>query len=125
MKDIKEYITESVSGSIEFQGQKFELDHIIKSNVHQDIYKASCINSFSSDDWQNLKKQGCKYVLCFPPHMTQSNEKVDKFQIKAFIKGKRMSDMYKHTQMYALYDTKTGECVNKDDIKAYKVIRFE
>ena len=30
--------------------------------------------------WNDLKKQGVKFVLCFPPHYTQSNEKVDNFE---------------------------------------------
>lgn len=125
MKDIKEYIIEAAGGEIEFQGQKFQLNQIIKANVHNDIYQATRLKEFTDDIWKDLKKQGVKYVLCFPPHFTQSNEKVDEFQIKMFIKAKKMSDAYKNTELYGLYDVKTHECVNKDKIRAYKVIRFE
>ena len=123
MKSIIQRINESTS-NIEFQGQKFELDHIIKSNVHNDIYQATRVKEFTDDIWTTLKKQGVKYVLCFPPHITQADEKVDEFQIKMFIKSKKYSDGYKHTQLYALYDVKTHEYINKDDIKAYKIIRL-
>lgn len=125
MKDIKEYIIEAAGGEIEFQGQKFQLNKIIKANVHNDIYQATRVKEFTDDMWKDLKKQGVKYVLCFPPHFTQSNEKVDEFQIKMFIKAKKMSDAYKSTELYGLYDVKTHECVNKDKIRAYKIIRFE
>lgn len=125
MRDIKEYIIEAAGGEIEFQGQKFQLNQIIKANVHNDIYQATRLKEFTDDIWKDLKKQGVKYVLCFPPHFTQSNEKVDEFQIKMFIKSKKMSDAYKGTELYGLYDVKTHECVNKNKIRAYKVIRFE
>lgn len=125
MKDIKQFIAEAASLKVQFQGQEFEMDHIVKSNVHNDIYQATRLKEFTDDIWKDLKKQGVKYVLCFPPHFTQSNEKVDEFQIKMFIKSKKMSDAYKGTELYGLYDVKTHECVNKDKIKAYKVIRFE
>lgn len=128
MKDIKEYIMEAVGGEIKFQGQKFQLNQIIKANVHNDIYQATRVKEFTDDMWKDLKKQGCTHFVCFPPHYTQSNEKVDEFQIKMFIKGKKMFDTYKGGERYAIYDTKTHECVNKDIMekgKAYKIIRFE
>lgn len=128
MKDIKEYIIEAVGGEIEFQGQKFQLNQIIKSNVHNDIYKATRVKEFTGDMWKDLKKQGCTHFICFPPHYTKpGNEKVDEFQIKMFIKGKT-SGLFMHNEKYALYDVKTHECINKEIMekgKAYKIIRFE
>ena len=129
MKDIITFITEAANGEIEFQGQKFQLNQIIKTNVHNDIYQATRVKEFTEDMWKDLKKQGCTHFICFPPHYTKpGNEKVDEFQIKMFIKGKKMSDTYKGGELYAIYDTKTHECINKDIMekgKAYKVIRFE
>lgn len=125
MRDIKQFIAEAASIKVQFQGQEFEMDHIVKSNVHNDIYQATRLKEFTDDIWKDLKKQGVKYVLCFPPHFTQSNEKVDEFQIKMFIKAKKMYDAYKSTELYGLYDVKTHECVNKGKIRAYKIIRFE
>ena len=129
MKDIKEYITEAVGGEIEFQGQKFQLNQIIKANVHNDIYQATRVKEFTEDMWNDLKKQGCTHFICFPPHYTNpGNEKVDEFQIKMFIKGKKMFNTYKDGERYAMYDIKTHECVNKeimDKGKAYKIIRYE
>lgn len=128
MKSIKEYITEAVGGEIEFQGQKFQLNQIIKANVHNDIYQATRVKEFTDDMWKDLKKQGCTHFICFPPHYTKpGNEKVDEFQIKMFIKGKA-SGLFTHNEKYALYDVKTHECINKEIMekgKAYKVIRFE
>jgi hypothetical protein len=132
MKELKIYLEEREDfkgyGSINFNGETFQFDKIIGSNVHADTDKARTIKSFTDDMWNDLKKQGVKFVLCFPPHYTQSNEKVDEFIIKMFIKKKKMYDMYKGGERYALYSTKTGECVNKEIMnkgKAYKVIRFE
>ena len=128
MKNIKEYIIEAVGGEIEFQGQKFQLNQIIKANVHNDIYQATRVKEFTEDMWKDLKKQGCTHFICFPPHYTKpGNEKVDEFQIKMFIKGKA-SGLFMHNEKYALYDVKTHECINKEIMekgKAYKVIRFE
>ena len=128
MKNIKEYIIEAASGEIEFQGQKFQLNQIIKANVHNDIYQATRVKEFTEDIWKDLKKQGCTHFICFPPHYTKpGNEKVDEFQIKMFIKGKA-SGLFMHNEHYALYDVKTHECINKEIMekgKAYKVIRFE
>lgn len=128
MKNIKEYIIEAVGGEIEFQGQKFQLNQIIKANVHNDIYQATRVKELTEDMWKDLKKQGCTHFICFPPHYTKpGNEKVDEFQIKMFIKGKA-SGLFMHNERYALYDVKTHECINKEIMekgKAYKVIRFE
>ena len=100
----------------------------MKSNVHNDIYQATRVKEFTEDMWKDLKKQGCQYFICFPPHYTKpGNEKVDEFQIKMFIKGKT-SGLFMHNEKYALYDVKTHECINKEIMekgKAYKVIRFE
>ena len=129
MKDIKEYIIEAATGEIEFQGQKFQLNQLVKSNVHNDIYQATRVKEFTEDMWKDLKKQGCQYFICFPPHYTKpGNEKVDEFQITMFIKGKKIVDTFRSTEIYALYDVKTHECINKEIMKkgrAYKVIRFE
>ena len=132
MKDIKIFLEEREDfkgyGSIKFNGETFQFDKIIGSNVHADTDKARTIKSFTDDMWDGLKKQGVKFVLCFPPHYTQSNEKVDEFDIRMFIKSKKMFDMYKGGEKYALYNTKTGECVNKDIMdkgRAYKVLRYE
>ena len=129
MKDIKEYIIEAVGGEINFQGQKFQLNQLIKSNVHNDIYQATRVKEFTEDMWQDLKKQGCQYFISFPPHYTKpGNDKVDEFQITMFIKGKKIVDTFRSTEKYALYDVKTHECINKEIMekgKAYKVIRFE
>ena len=129
MKDIKEYIIESAGGEINFQGQKFQLNQLIKSNVHNDIYQATRVKEFTEDMWKDLKKQGCTHFICFPPHYTKpGNEKVDEFQITMFIKGKKIVDTFRSTERYALYDVKTHECINKEIMekgKAYKVIRFE
>ena len=65
MKDIKEYIIEAVGGEINFQGQKFQLNQLIKSNVHNDIYQATRVKEFTEDMWKDLKKQGCQYFICF------------------------------------------------------------
>lgn len=124
MKDIKEYINEAI-GEVEFNGQKFQFDHIIRANVHNDIYQATRVKELNDDFWKTMKQQKVKYVLVFPPHFTQSDEKVDEFQIKMFIKSKRVYDGYKGSELYGLYDVKTHECVNKDKIRAYKIIRFE
>lgn len=125
MKDINVFITEAVSTKIKFQNQEFEMDHIIGSNVHNDIYQATRVKKFTDEMIKDLYKQGVKYILCFPPHWTQSNERVDEFQIKMFIKSKKISDSYKSTQKYALFNVKNWNCINKDKIKAYKIIRFE
>lgn len=115
-------------GSIKFNGETFEFNHIIGSNVHKDIDNARTVKTITDDMFKDLYKQGVKFILCFPPHYTQSNEKVDEFIITMFIKSKKIYDGYKSGERYALYNTKTGECVNKDIMekgKAYKVIRFE
>ena len=129
MKDIKEYIIEAADTEINFQGQKFQLNQLIKSNVHNDIYQATRVKEFTEDMWKDLKKQGCQYFICFPPHYTKpGNDKVDEFQITMFIKGKKIVDTFRSTEKYALYDVKTHECINKEIMekgKAYKVIRFE
>ena len=128
MKDIKEFINEAVEQEISFNSYKFKMDHIIGANVHTDIDQARTVERITDEMWKDLKKQGVKYVLCFPPHLTQSDEKVDNFMIKMFIKSKKLSDGYNNTEMYALYDVKTHECVNKDILDkrgAYKVLRYE
>ena len=129
MKDITSFILEAATGEIEFQGQKFQLNQLVKSNVHNDIYQATRVKEFTEDMWKDLKKQGCQYFICFPPHYTKpGNDKVDEFQITMFIKGKKNVDTFRSTEKYALYDVKTHECINKEIMKkgrAYKVIRFE
>ena len=129
MKDIKRFIIEAAAGEIEFQGQKFQLNQLVKSNVHNDIYQATRVKEFTEDMWKDLKKQGCQYFICFPPHYTKpGNDKVDEFVITMFIRGKKMLDTFRSTEKYALYDVKTHECINKEIMKkgrAYKVIRFE
>ena len=129
MKDIKRFIIEAAASEIEFQGQKFQLNQLVKSNVHNDIYQATRVKEFTEDMWKDLKKQGCQYFICFPPHYTKpGNDKVDEFQITMFIKGKKIVDTFRSTEKYALYDVKTHECINKEIMKkgrAYKVIRFE
>ena len=128
MKDITSFILEAATGEIELQGQKFQLNQLVQSKVHNDIYQATRVKEFTEDMWKDLKKQGCQYFICFPPHYTKpGNEKVDEFQIKMFIKGKT-SGLFMHNERYALYDVKTHECINKEIMekgKAYKVIRFE
>lgn len=38
--------------------------------------------------------------------------------------SKKISDSYRHTQMYVpLYDFKTGELISEDDRRVYKIIR--
>ncbi len=128
MKNITTYITESSNSSITFNGQEFQLDHIIQNNIHKNIDDARTIDSITDDMFKDLKKQGVKFVLCIPPHYYAGDAKNDVFIIKMFIKSKKLHDMYEHTEAYALYDVKTHECVNKDIMekgKAYKVIRFE
>lgn len=132
MKDIKIYLEEHEDfkgyGSIKFNGETFSFDHIIHNNVHKDIDGARTVETITDDMFKDLYKQGVKFILCFPPHYTQSNEKFDKFIITMFIKKKKTYDMYKGGEKYALYNTKTGECVNKDIMdkgKAYKVLRYE
>jgi len=132
MKELKIYLEEREDfkgyGSIKFNGETFEFDKIIGSNVHADTDKARTIKSFTDDMWNDLKKQGVKFVLCFPPHYTQSNEKVDEFDIRMFIKSKKMFDAYKDGEKYCVYNVKTHECVNKEKMdkgRAYKVLRYE
>ena len=129
MKDITSFILEAATGEIEFQGQKFQLNQLVKSNVHNDIYQATRVKELTEDMWKDLKKQGCQYFICFPPHYTKpGNDKVDEFAITMFIRGKKMLDVFRSTEKYALYDVKTHECINKEIMekgKAYKVIRFE
>ena len=129
MKDITSFIVEAAASEIEFQGQKFQLNQLVKSNVHNDIYQATRVKEFTEDMWKDLKKQGCQYFICFPPHYTKpGNDKVDEFVITMFIRGKKMVDSFRNTEKYALYDVKTHECINKEIMKkgkAYKVIRFE
>ena len=128
MKDIKQYITEAVDQEVSFNSYKFKMDQMIKNNVHSDIDQARTVERITDEMWKDLKRQGVKYVLCFPPHLTQSDEKVDQFMIKMFIKSKKVSDGFMRTEAYALYDVKTHECVNKeimDKGKTYKVIRYE
>ena len=129
MKDITSFIVEAAASEIEFQGQKFQLNQLVKSNVHNDIYQATRVKELTEDMWKDLKKQGCQYFICFPPHYTKpGNDKVDEFQITMFIKGKKIVDTFRSTEKYALYDVKTHECINKEIMKkgrAYKVIRFE
>ena len=139
MKDIKQYIMETrapgpgrpikIGSEIQFQGKYFQLNHLISSKSSYDLFLATNVKEFTDDMWKDLKKQGCQYFICIPPHYTKpGNEKVDEFQIKMFIKGKNMFNMYKTGEHYALYDVKTHECVNKEIMekgKAYKVIRFE
>lgn len=129
MKSIKNFINESTvfntnTKSVIFNGHEFQMDQNIGSNVHNDIDNARTVDEFTDEMFKDLKKQGVKYVLCWPPHYYAGNEKNDVFIIKMFIKSKKKSDSYRHTQAYALYDVKTGECINKDDIRAYKVIRY-
>ena len=132
MKELKIYLEEREDfkgyGSIKFNDETFEFDKIIGSNVHKDIDDARTVETITDDMFKDLYKQGVKFILCFPPHYTQSNEKMDVFIIKMFIKNKKTYDMYKSGEKYALYNTKTGECVNKeimDKGKAYKVIRYK
>lgn len=133
MKDIREYIIETREdfkgyGSINFNGETFEFDHIIHNNVHKDVDDARTVDSITDDMFKDLRKQGVKFVLCFPPHYYAGDAKNDVFIIKMFIKSKKMYDAYKNTEAYALYDTKNGECVNKEKMdkgRAYKVIRYK
>lgn len=132
MKNIKIFLEEREDfkgyGSIKFNGETFEFDHIIGSNVHKDIDDARTVKAITNDMYKDLYKQGVKFILCFPPHYTQSNEKVDEFIIKMFIKSKKMSDAYKGGERYCLYNVKTHECVNKEKMdkgRAYKVLRYE
>ena len=132
MKNIKEYIVEAREdfkyGIIDFNGEKFEFDHIIRNNVHNDVDKARTVDTITDEMFKDLYKQGVKFVLCFPPHYYAGDAKNDVFIIKMFIKSKKMYDTYKNTEAYALYSTKTGECINKeimDKGKAYKVIRYK
>lgn len=135
MKDIKEYIIEAggrpikLGSEIQFQGKYFQLNHLISNKSSYSLLEATYVKEFTDDMWKDLKKQGCQYFICFPPHYTKpGNDKVDEFQIKMFIKGKKVFDMYKNGELYAIYDTKTHECINKEIIekgKAYKIIRFE
>ena len=118
MKDITSFIVEAATGEIEFQGQKFQLNQLVKSNVHNDIYQATRVKEFTEDMWKDLKKQGCQYFICFPPHYTKpGNDKVDEFVITMFIRGKKMLDTFRSTEKYALYDVKTHECINKEIMK--------
>ena len=123
MKDIKQYITEGI-GEIEFNGQTFQFDQIIRATSHNDLIQATRLKELDEDFWKTMKQQKVKYVLLFPPHYTSAGDKVDEFIIKMFLKSKRLSDGYKGSEFYGLYDVKTHECVNKDKIKAYKIIRF-
>jgi len=128
MKDIQKYIVESQNISIKFNGEEFTLDKIIQSTVHADLNKARTVNTITDEMFKDLRKQGVKYVLCFPPHYYAGDAKNDVFDIRMFIKSKKMFDMYKGGEKYAIYDTKTGECVNKEKMdkgRAYKVIRYK
>lgn len=133
MKDITTKINEAREdfkgyGSIKFNGETFAYDHIIGSNVHSDINKARTVNTITDDMFKDLYKQGVKFVLCFPPHYYAGDAKNDVFDIRMFIKSKKIFDMYKNGEKYALYNTKTGECINKeimDKGRAYKVIRYK
>ena len=132
MKDIKIFLEEREDfkgyGSINFNGETFEFDHIIHNNVHKDVDDARTVDSITDDMFKDLRKQGVKFVLCFPPHYYAGDAKNDVFIIKMFIKSKKMYDAYKNTEAYALYNTKNGECVNKEQMdkgRAYKVIRYK
>lgn len=128
MKDIQKYIVESQNISIKFNGEEFTLDKIIQSTVHADLNKARTVDTITDEMFKDLRKQGVKYVLCFPPHYYAGDAKNDVFDIRMFIKSKKMFDMYKGGEKYAIYDTKTGECVNKEKMdkgRAYKVIRYK
>lgn len=128
MKDIQKYIVESQNISIKFNGEEFVLDKIIQSTVHANLDKARTVDTITDEMFKDLRKQGVKYVLCFPPHYYAGDAKNDVFDIRMFIKSKKMFDMYKGGEKYAIYDTKTGECVNKEKMdkgRAYKVIRYK
>lgn len=128
MKDIQKYIVESQNISIKFNGEEFTLDKIIQSTVHADLDKARTVDTITDEMFKDLRKQGVKYVLCFPPHYYAGDAKNDVFDIRMFIKSKKMFDMYKGGEKYAIYDTKTGECINKEKMDkgcAYKVIRYK
>lgn len=128
MKDIQKYIVESQNISIKFNGEEFTLDKIIQSTVHADLDKARTVDTITDEMFKDLRKQGVKYVLCFPPHYYAGDAKNDVFDIRMFIKSKKMFDMYKGGEKYAIYDTKTGECINKEKMdkgRAYKVIRYK
>lgn len=128
MKDIQKYIVESQNISIKFNGEEFTLDKIIQSTVHADLNKARTVDTITDEMFKDLRKQGVKYVLCFPPHYYAGDAKNDVFDIRMFIKSKKMFDMYKGGEKYAIYDTKTGECINKEKMdkgRAYKVIRYK
>lgn len=134
MKNLSQYITESVQSKIVrfcgkgFDGQsvqEYMMNTMSKANGNHPKLWSAKFKSIDDLDVKDLLNQGVDYVVMYPPRILSNGQEIDNYNVEMFVDNKKVYDQFKSSEIYLVYDLKKQEFVNKGKIRGYKIKRLD